>query len=41
MHKILDVYFIALLKPTLNNQIKSDLLHLFKNELLNFIVNET
>ena len=31
--KILEAYFIALLKPTLNDQIESDLLHLFKNEI--------
>ena len=29
--KILEAYFIALLKPSLNDQIESDLLHLFKN----------
>ena len=29
--KILESNFIALLKPTLNDQIESDLLHLFKN----------
>ena len=29
--KILEAYFIELLKPTLNDQIESDLLYLFKN----------
>ena len=29
--KILEPYFIVLLKLTLNDQIESDLLHLFKN----------
>ena len=29
--KILEAYFIALLNPTVNDQIESDLLHLFKN----------
>ena len=29
--KILEAYFIPLLKPTLNDQIESDLLHFFKN----------
>ena len=31
IRKILETYFIALLKPTLNDQVESDLLHLFKN----------
>ena len=30
-HKILGAYFIALLKPTHNDQIEWDLLHLFQN----------
>lgn len=30
MSKILDVYFIPLLKPTLSNQINSDLLYFFR-----------
>ena len=38
--KILEVYFIALLKLTRNDQSESDLLHLFKIELHNFIANE-
>ena len=29
--KILEAYFIATMKPSLNDQIDSDLLHLFKN----------
>ena len=29
--KILEAYFIATKKPSLNEQIDSDLLHLFKN----------
>ena len=29
--KVLEAYFIALLKPTLNDQTESGLLHLFKN----------
>ena len=32
--KILEAYFIAPLKPTLNDQIESDLLHLFKGTLM-------
>ena len=34
--KILQEYFIALLKSTLNDQIESDLLHLFKNGITLF-----
>ena len=30
-HKILKVYFITTIKPSLNDQIDSDLLHLFRN----------
>ena len=29
--KILEAYYIATMKPSLNDQINSDLLHLFKN----------
>ena len=29
--KILEAYFVALLKPTLNDQNESDLLYFFKN----------
>ena len=29
--KILEAYFIATMKPSLNDQIDSDLLHLFRN----------
>ena len=32
--KTLQVHFIALLKPTLNDQIESDLLHLLKNGIM-------
>ena len=29
--KIIEAYFIAINKPTLNDQLDSDLLHLFRN----------
>ena len=29
--KLLEAYFIATMKPSLNDQIDSDLLHLFRN----------
>ena len=32
--KILEAYFIATMKPSLNDQIDSDLLHLFKNGIM-------
>ena len=38
--KILEVYFIALLKPTLNDQIESDLFTSLRMELRNCNVNE-
>ena len=32
--KILEAYFIATMKPSLNDQIDSDLLHLFRNGII-------
>ena len=34
--KIIEPYFIATIKPTLNNQLDSDLLHLFRNGITYF-----
>ena len=31
--KIMETYFIAIIKPTLNDQLDSDLLHLFRNSI--------
>ena len=33
VRKILEAYFIATMKPSLNDQINSDLLHLFRNDI--------
>ena len=39
--KSLEAYFIALLKPTLNDQRESYLLHLFKNGIAQITVDKT